>query len=104
MNGIILAGGNGTSINNIYLENNYLSVELLVSEYSWLNTGTPDSLLEASNFIQAIEKPQAKKVACLEEIAFNMGYINSEELKTLAQNLHTNEYGQYLFKLTGKWI
>jgi glucose-1-phosphate thymidylyltransferase len=88
-----------TSVNNIYLENNELSVELLGSGYTWLDTGTPDSLLEASNFIQTIEKRQGKKVACIEEIAFNMGYINSDELNKLAINLSTSEYGQYLLNL-----
>ena len=72
------------------------------SGYTWLDTGTPDSLLEASNFIQAIEKRQGKKVACIEEIAFNKGYINSEELKTLAQTLHASEYGRYLLNLKVK--
>jgi glucose-1-phosphate thymidylyltransferase len=91
-----------TSINNIYLENNNLNVKLLGSGFTWLDTGTPDSLLEASNFIQTIEKRQGKKVACVEEIAFNKGYINSEKLKTLAQNLHASEYGQYLLNLTSK--
>jgi len=91
-----------TSVNNIYLENNNLNVQLLGSGYTWLDTGTPDSLLEASNFIQTIEKRQGKKVACIEEIAFNNGYINLKELKTLAQNLHTSEYGQYLLNLTNK--
>jgi len=91
-----------TSVNNIYLENDNLNVQLLGSGYTWLDTGTPDSLLEASNFIQTIEKRQGKKVACIEEIAFNNGYINSKELKTLAQNLHTSEYGQYLLNLINK--
>jgi len=91
-----------TSINNIYLDNNELNVELLESGFTWLDTGTPDSLLEASNFIQTIEKRQGKKVACIEEIAFDKGYINSEELKTLAQNLHASEYGQYLLNLKVK--
>ena len=91
-----------TSVNNIYLENNNLNVQLLGSGYTWLDTGTPDSLLEASNFIQAIEKRQGKKVACIEEIAFNKGYINSEELKTLAQTLHASEYGRYLLNLKVK--
>ena len=77
----------------IYLENNNLNVQLLSSGYTWLDTGTPDSLLEASNFIQTIEKRQGKKVACIEEIALNKGYINSEELKTLAQTLQASEYG-----------
>ena len=91
-----------TSINNIYLDNNELNVELLGSGYTWLDTGTPDSLLEASNFIQTIEKRQGLKVACIEEIAFNKGYINTVELKTLAQNLRASEYGQYLLNLTSK--
>ncbi len=91
-----------TSVNNIYLENKNLNVQLLDSGFTWLDTGTPDSLLEASNFIQTIEKRQGKKVACIEEIAFNKGYINSKELKTLAQNLHASEYGQYLLNITGK--
>lgn len=91
-----------TTVNNIYLNNNELNVELLGSGYTWLDTGTPDSILEASNFIQTIEKRQGKKVACIEEIAFNMGYINSVELETLAQNLHASEYGKYLLNLTRK--
>jgi glucose-1-phosphate thymidylyltransferase len=91
-----------TSVNNIYLNNNKLSVEILGSGYTWLDTGTADSLLEASNFIQTIEKRQGKKVACIEEIAFKNGYINFKELKTLAQNLHTSEYGQYLLNLLNK--
>ena len=91
-----------TSVNSIYLENNNLNVQLLGSGFTWLDTGTPDSLLEASNFIQTIEKRQGKKVACVEEIAFNKGYINSEQLKTLAQNSHASEYGQYLLNLTRK--
>ena len=91
-----------TSVNNFYLNCNQLNVELLGSGYTWLDTGTPDSLLEASNFIQTIENRQGKKVACIEEIAFNNGYINSEELNTLAQTLHASEYGQYLSNLIGK--
>ena len=91
-----------TSINNTYLENQELDVKLLGSGYTWLDTGTPDSLLEASNFIQAIEKRQGKKVACIEEIAFNKRYINSAQLKTMAHNLNASEYGQYLLKLIKK--
>ena len=91
-----------TSINNTYLNNNKLSVNLLGSGYTWLDAGNPDSLLEASNFIQTIEKRQGKKVACIEEIAFNMGYINSVELYTLAQILRASEYGRYLLNLTSK--
>ncbi len=91
-----------TAVNNYYLEKNQLNVELLGSGYTWLDTGTPDSLLEASNFIQTIEKRQGKKVACIEEIAFNKGYINSKQLKNLALSLHTSEYGQYLLNIKNK--
>ena len=91
-----------TAVNNYYLENNQLNVEILGTGYTWLDTGTPDSLLEASNFIQTIEKRQGKKVACIEEIAYNKGYINSKELKNLALSLHTSEYGQYLLNIKGK--
>lgn len=91
-----------TAVNNYYLENNQLNVEILGTGYTWLDTGTPDSLLEASNFIQTIEKRQGKKVACIEEIAYNKGYINSKELKNLALSLHTSEYGQYLLNIKDK--
>ena len=91
-----------TSINNIYLKNNQLNVEFLGSGFTWLDTGTPDSLLEASNFMQAIEKRQGLKVACIEEIVFNKGYINSKQLYNLAQNLSSSEYGKYLLNLTSK--
>ncbi len=89
-----------TSINNIFLNNNELNVKLLGNGHTWLDTGTPDSLLEASNFIQTIEKRQGKKVACIEEIAFDKGYINSKQLVKLAENLQSSEYGKYLLKLT----
>ncbi|MEO2143219.1 MAG: sugar phosphate nucleotidyltransferase, partial [Flavobacteriaceae bacterium] len=91
-----------TSINNIYLKNNELNVELMGKGFTWLDTGTPDSLLEASNFMQAIEKRQGLKVACIEEIVFNKGYINSKQLNNLAQNLSSSEYGLYLLNLTSK--
>ena len=91
-----------SSLNNAYLNNNQLSVELMGTGFTWLDTGTPDSLLEASNFIQTIEKRQGLKVACIEEVAFNKGYINSIQLKTVAQTLSNSEYGQYLLNLTSK--
>jgi len=91
-----------TSVNNTYLNNNELNVKILDSGYTWLDTGTPDSLLEASNFIQTIEKRQGKKVACIEEVAFNMGYINSSQFKTLAKTLNASEYGKYLLNLSKK--
>ena len=88
-----------TSVNNIYLDNNDLNVEILDSGYTWLDTGTPDSILEASNFIQTIEKRQGKKVACIEEIAYNNGYITLNELQNIVQNLSVSEYGNYLLKI-----
>ena len=91
-----------TSINNTYLKNNELNVELMGKGLTWLDTGTPDSLLEASNFIQAIEKRQGLKVACIEEIVFNKSYINSKQLNNLAQNLLSSEYGLYLSNLLRK--
>jgi glucose-1-phosphate thymidylyltransferase len=91
-----------TSVNNFYLNCNQLDVKLLGSGYTWLDTGTPDSLLEASNFIQTIEKRQGKKVACIEEIAFEKGYINSIKLDNLVKKLFNTEYGQYLSNLTCK--
>ena len=91
-----------TSINNTYLKNNELNVELMGKGFTWLDTGTPDSLLEASNFMQAIEKRQGLKVACIEEIVFNKGYINSKQLNNLARNLSSSEYGQYLLNLISK--
>ena len=67
--------------------------------FAWLDTGTHDSLLEASQFIETIEKRQGLKVACLEEIALYMGYINKQQVKKLAEPLQKNSYGQYLLKL-----
>jgi glucose-1-phosphate thymidylyltransferase len=88
-----------TTVNQKYLEEGNLKVELMGRGYAWLDTGTHESLLEASNFIQTIEKRQGLKVACLEEIAFSMGYINKEQLLLLAKPLIKNEYGQYLVSL-----
>jgi len=87
-----------TSVNQHYLKENALKVELMGRGYAWLDTGTHDSLLEAGQFIQTIEKRQGLKVACLEEIAFEMGYINKEQLIKLAQPLKKNQYGQYLLR------
>jgi glucose-1-phosphate thymidylyltransferase len=85
-----------TTVNQTYLEQGNLKVELMGRGYAWLDTGTHESLLEASNYIQAIENRQGLKVACIEEIAFEMGYISKEQLLVLAEPLKKNGYGQYL--------
>ncbi|OTO04907.1 glucose-1-phosphate thymidylyltransferase RfbA [Enterococcus sp. 5B3_DIV0040] len=91
-----------TDINQKYLEKGKLSVELMGRGFAWLDTGTHESLLEASTFIETIEKRQNLKVACLEEIAYRMGYINQEQLIALAQPLKKNQYGQYLLNLASE--
>jgi len=85
-----------TTLNQDYLSENRLKVELMGRGYAWLDTGTHESLLEASQFIQTIENRQSLKVACLEEIAYEMGYISKEKLLELAKPLSKNQYGQYL--------
>ncbi len=85
-----------TSVNQMYLSENRLKVELMGRGFAWLDTGTHESLLEASAFIETIEKRQGLKVACLEEIAFEMGYISKAQLLALAQPLMKNQYGLYL--------
>jgi glucose-1-phosphate thymidylyltransferase len=87
-----------TTLNQDYLEEDRLKVELMGRGYAWLDTGTHESLLEASMFIQTIENRQSLKVACIEEIAYEMGYINKEQLLELAQPLKKNQYGQYLIR------
>jgi glucose-1-phosphate thymidylyltransferase len=87
-----------TTLNQNFLDEQRLKVELLGRGYAWLDTGTHESLLEASLFIQTIEKRQSLKVACIEEIAFEMGYIDKEQLISLAQPLIKNQYGQYLLR------
>jgi glucose-1-phosphate thymidylyltransferase len=93
-----------TTVNQKYLEQGNLKVELMGRGYAWLDTGTHESLLEASNFIQTIEKRQGLKVACIEEIAYEMGYISQSQLITLAQPLLKNQYGQYLLRRAGEGI
>ncbi|HIF35214.1 MAG TPA: glucose-1-phosphate thymidylyltransferase RfbA, partial [Candidatus Thioglobus sp.] len=87
-----------TTINQMYLNEKRLSVQLMGRGYAWLDTGTHESLLEASTFIETIEKRQGLKVACIEEIAFELGYITKEQLLKLAQPLRKNQYGQYLLR------
>ena len=87
-----------TSVNQAYLAEQRLKVELMGRGYAWLDTGTHESLLEAAQFIEIIEKRQGLKVACIEEIAFEQGYISKQQLIDLAQPLIKNQYGQYLLK------
>jgi glucose-1-phosphate thymidylyltransferase len=86
----------------MYLKEDRLSVELMGRGYAWLDTGTHESLLEASIFIESIEKRQGLKVSCIEEVAFEKGYITKEQLIKLAQPLKKNQYGQYLLARTGE--
>ena len=87
-----------TSVNQAYLTQGALKVELMGRGFAWLDTGTHESLLDAGQFIQTIEKRQSLKVACLEEIAYDKGYISKEQLLALAEPLKKNQYGQYLLK------
>lgn len=88
-----------SDINDIYLKENKLDVQVMGRGYAWLDTGTHDSLLEASSFIATIQKQQNLKVACLEEIAYRMGYITRDQVYKLAQPLKKNDYGKYLLRL-----
>ncbi len=88
-----------TDINRVYLEQKSLKVEMLRRGFAWLDTGTHDSLLEASHFVHTIEKRQGLKVACLEEIAYNNGWISAAELSAQAERLGKTGYGQYLERL-----
>lgn len=90
-----------TSVNQEYLRRQTLKVQTLQRGFAWLDTGTHDSLSEASTFIEVIEKRQGLKIACLEEIAFKQGWIDSEKLKEVAQPMLKNEYGKYIISLIG---
>ena len=93
-----------TTVNQIYLESGKLDVQVMGRGYAWLDTGTHDSLLEASVFIQTLEKRQGLKIACPEEIAYRQGYITAEQIEKLAQPLVKNGYGQYLLGLLQEGI
>jgi glucose-1-phosphate thymidylyltransferase len=93
-----------TDLNRIYLDEDRLSVKLLGRGFAWLDTGTHDSLLQASNFIATIEQRQGLKVSCIEEIAYKKGFISKEQLIELAQPLSKNQYGEYLLRLADKQI
>lgn len=87
-----------TAVNDAYLKRGDLSVELFSRGFAWLDTGTKDSLLDACNFVAAVEKRQGLKIACLEEIAYIQGFINANQLRTLAES-YRNDYGEYLARL-----
>ena len=88
-----------TTVNQEYLKQQHLKVQTLQRGFAWLDTGTHDSLSEASTFIEVIEKRQGLKVACLEEIAFKRGWISREQLRELAKPMIKNGYGQYLMQI-----
>ena len=88
-----------TDVNKVYLERGDLNVELMGRGYAWLDTGTHDSLLQASNFIQVMEERQGLKIACPEEIAFMKGFIDAAQVEKLANHLLKSGYGQYLMSL-----
>jgi glucose-1-phosphate thymidylyltransferase len=88
-----------TSVNNEYLKRGDLNVELLGRGFAWLDTGTYDSLMDAGQYVQTIEKRQGFKIACLEEIAFNQGWLSTEQIKEIAKPLMKNSYGKYLLDL-----
>ena len=96
-----------TDVNNAYLKKGNLHVELMGRGIAWLDTGTHDSLMDAGAFVQAVEKRQGLKVACLEEIAWRNGWIDDEQVRKLAKKLGTTEYGQYLYEIVdtgiGQW-
>lgn len=88
-----------TDVNKIYLDQNRLKVEQMGRGYAWLDTGTHDSLLEASQFVQTIEKRQGMKISCIEEIAYRMEFIDRDQFLKLAKGLSNNQYGEYLMKI-----
>ena len=90
-----------TSINNSFLENNNLIVELFDKNFTWLDSGTHESMLEASNYIHTIEKRTGLKIGCVEEIAYNLGFINNKKFKNIIDHIGNNQYSEYLKKIIG---
>jgi glucose-1-phosphate thymidylyltransferase len=92
-----------TDLNRMYLQDGALNVEKLGRGIAWLDTGTHDSFAQATNFIQTIEQRQGLKIACLEEIAYRMGYISAEQLEAVARSMNHSTYGEYLYKIIKEW-
>ena len=92
-----------TSVNQAFLADNELNVQLMGRGFAWLDTGTHDSLAEASTFIEVIEKRQGLKVACLESIGYEMGWLTDDDIRRVAQPMAKNQYGQYLLNMIGGW-
>jgi glucose-1-phosphate thymidylyltransferase len=90
-----------TDLNRLYLEHSELHVELMGRGVAWLDTGTHESLMEAANFVEIIQRRQGLKISCPEEIAFKLGYIDAEQVEMIAAGLKQNEYGRYLLKMLG---
>ena len=88
-----------TDLNRLYLEDGLLKAQILGRGFAWLDTGTHDSLAEASTYIEVLEKRQGLKIACLEGIAYRQGWITEEKMRTLAKPMLKNQYGQYLLKV-----
>ena len=88
-----------TDVNRAYIRKGTLRVEKLGRGLAWLDTGTHESLLQAGNFVQTIQQRQGLKIACLEEIAYSLGYISKEQLRVLAADMLKNEYGRYLMRI-----
>ncbi|MBP7169817.1 MAG: glucose-1-phosphate thymidylyltransferase, partial [Bacteroidales bacterium] len=93
-----------TDLNRLYLNEGRLNLKIMGRGMAWLDTGTHESLLQASNFIQTIEDRQGLKVACLEEIAYRNGFISKEQLLKLAEALANNQYGQYLYRIANEKV
>jgi len=91
-----------TDVNLAYLQQDALHVEMLGRGFAWLDTGTPRSLMQASNYIQALEERQGLMVACVEEVAYQMGFIDIDGLRVAAEPLSRTDYGKYLFELIGE--
>ena len=93
-----------TDLNKLYLEEDRLQVRIMGRGMAWLDTGTHESLLQASNFIHTMEERQGLKISCIEEVAYKKGYIDKEQLLVLAEDLKKSSYGQYLFAIANEKI